>query len=179
METKSVVVAVRMDEETKAMWKRFAEREDRSLGNYLHRLLKREAERQDGVEVSLDSLRYEMLDCFERLRNELPKQKPRKEKTDPSPRDIVTDEDEVLTKESWLTWLEHVRLMSGYALNYAAAMQHYKEFCRLDGDGYDCDMLVKEITDRYTWKFPIIPNDWKQEKANGKGGGKPWWHDAK
>lgn len=52
---KVLSVTVRLSEETKMLWQMLADREERSIGNYLGWLLKREFNRlQDGT--SLDTL---------------------------------------------------------------------------------------------------------------------------
>jgi hypothetical protein len=91
---------------------------------------------------------------------------PEKPKKEGGPRAVDIDTGDVLTRESWLAWLNHMRKM-GAPLNYGAGELHFKEFCRHDADGYNCDTLVKEITERYPWKFPHIPNDWKRDKMKG------------
>lgn len=67
----------------------------------------------------------------------------------------------VCSKERWEQWVNHVRKV-GAPLNHGSAVMHFQEFCRHDAEGYNCNTLIKEITERYPWKFPYIPNDWKR-----------------
>jgi hypothetical protein len=134
--------SVKMAAATKEAWRRLAEAEGRSMGNYLERLLNREAMEH---EVTL----YDVMGRLEVIHALLVVKggkvsKPEAKDHGPSPYDIDTGE--IVTKETWHSWLNHLRGM-GTRLNHYSAMKHFEQLRELYDrpEQWNCDELVKEL----------------------------------
>jgi hypothetical protein len=70
--------------------------------------------------------------------------KPEAKDHGPSPYDIDTGE--IVTKETWHSWLNHLRGM-GTRLNHYSAMKHFEQLRELydSPEQWNCDELVKEL----------------------------------
>jgi hypothetical protein len=154
-------MTVRVSGDVKVLWKALADREGRSMTNYIERLLLREKERSEGREITLEDVYY----SIESIKQQLDKSSENKKRIERKENKLtaydVWEDKGVCTEESWEKWIAHMRKM-GVPLNHGQGELHFKEFCRYDSEGYNCDTLIEEITERYPWKFPYIPNDWRK-----------------
>jgi hypothetical protein len=159
VEGETTTATVRMSVKAKEAWHRLAEAEGRSMGNYLERLLDRAVSRD---ELTLPDILYQMLDKFDDLEGEVRRAvlKKKASKSEPSPFDIDTGE--VVTQETWHSWLNHLRGM-GMRLNHYAAMKHFeqlKEFYDCP-EQWNCDELVKDLI-KLAARSIYLPNSFKK-----------------
>lgn len=155
-----VSMTVRIDEDVKALLQELAERDGRSMAGYLEWIIQREYEVwQNGV-VSLESI-DKKLESILNLISESKKRsvKPREKK------ETAVDAWEdvgVCTKESWIAWINHLRL-SGKPINYYLAKKHFETLQLISEEDWNCDQLIKEIIEKGHASF-YIPSDWKKSR---------------
>lgn len=152
-------ITVRVPELVKELWKAMADREGRSLSNYLERLLLREQERIEKGAVTLDTLNIKLdnlLDCFSENKKRGTKNSEGKEKK-------LTAYDAwqpigVCAKENWERWVQHLHAC-GLHLNHYMAEKHFEKLIEINNDGWDCDDVIEYVITAGHRKF-YVPSEW-------------------
>jgi len=140
-ESGSTTATVRLPVRTKEMWKRMADADGRTMGNYLERLL-------DRVDSNESVTMADLMEKMDVLKNLL---KPKKTQRVKKPieslydMDITNDAgDELLSRESWVQWVDHLK-SSGKPPNSYILGKHLKSIEELYNQDWDCSAIIKRI----------------------------------
>lgn len=154
-------ITVRVPDPVKVLWKELADREGRSMSNYLERLLLREKERIENGSITLDTLYVKLdkvLDCISENKKRASNGKERKE----SPHDAWEDCG-VCTKESWDQWIDHLRKL-GKPPNYYRAEKLFGTLCEIRQEDWDCDLLIAYLIGKGHATF-YVPHEWREAEG--------------
>ena len=161
-----VMVAVRLPLSIKQTWQALAERQGRSMANYLERLLERENEQGD--RVTLDTLDGK-LDCLIELHRK--ENKPKKSingdgKKKLTAYDMDFDREYSVRPESWKLWIDHLHRCDVHLNHYQASI-HFDKFIELRKDEWDCNNLIEDLIKEGARKI-YLPYEWKLEEKKEK-----------
>jgi predicted transcriptional regulator len=161
----STTMTVRLSVAAKEAWKRLADRDNRSVGNYLEQLLAR-VEQRDSFDLADVMDQMEVIKTM--LRAKAKTVAPRKDKWEAlynMPLDAA-DGGEIMTRESWKDWIDHLRKMKYYPIeeytlkkNLELFEEHYNEY-------FNIDYLVSDLIKRNSRNVYIhseLMNKFKQE----------------
>ena len=142
----STTMTVRLSVESKEMWKRLADRDHRTVANYLDCLLKRIEQK--------DFCLADVMDQLDVIKDML---KPKEKKATVSKKDRfeelylmdITGSDgcEIMERGSWMEWIDHLRKM-GVRVNEYALEKHANLFKDHYVDGWNIDYLVADLIKR-------------------------------
>jgi predicted transcriptional regulator len=161
----STTMTVRLSVAAKEAWKRLADRDNRSVGNYLEQLLAR-VEQRNSFDLADVMDQMEVIKTM--LRAKAKTVAPRKDKWEAlynMPLDAA-DGGEIMTRESWKDWIDHLRKMKYYPIeeytlkkNLELFEEHYNEY-------FNIDYLVSDLIKRNSRNVYIhseLMNKFKQE----------------
>lgn len=165
-----VSVTIRVDEESKMLWRELADKEGRSLGGYLERVLTWMKDRELLMEASaLDVIADRLVVISNRLEEiTLHNKKSSKKKPFDTEKKLTAYDmefDDFLLEDSWRKWIDHLH-KSGVHLNHYQGKGQYERFRELDDTGINCNTLIKELIKR-TAKSIYVPIEWQRELAGG------------
>lgn len=142
----STTMTIRLSVESKELWKRLAERDHRTVGNYMECLLKR-------IEKK-DFCLADVMDQLDVIKTML---KPKEKKETVSKKDRfeelymmdITSSDgcEIMERGSWMEWIDHLRKM-GVRCNEYVLEKHSNMFKDHYTDGWNIDYLVEDLIKR-------------------------------
>jgi hypothetical protein len=135
------VVTMRLEEEIVDDLRDWAKAEGRSLANLMESWWRRERDRRLGSEVTLNVL-DDKLDRVMGLIESLKKKK----SSEPKLTAMDVDLCGVIDEDSWKEWVGHLRMMGVYP-NHYHAQGMVKQLVDLDKDGWDCEILLKELAE--------------------------------
>lgn len=161
-----VSVTIRMDEEAKVMWRELADKEGRSLGGYLERVLTWMKDRELLMEASaLDVIADRLVMISNRL-EEMTLQnnkKMSKKKSSESVKKLSAYDmefDDFLSESYWRKWIDHLHQSEVHLNHYQGKMQ-YERLREIDASGLDCEMLIDELI-KNTAKSIYVPFEWQR-----------------
>jgi predicted transcriptional regulator len=161
----STTMTVRLSVAAKEAWKRLADRDNRSVGNYLEQLLAR-VEQRNSFDLADVMDQMEVIKTM--LRAKAKTVTPRKEKWEALYNMSLdaADGGEIMTRESWKNWIDHLRKMKFYPIeeytlkkNLELFEEHYNEY-------FNIDYLVSDLIKRNSRNVYIhseLMNKFKQE----------------
>lgn len=175
-----ISVTIRIDEEVKEIWKRLAKKENRSLANYLARILLREEDYETGNSVTLESLDNKLDLIREDTKNIKRPGKPvSNEKKENKNRDelqqvLDLELPDTLSYEMWKDWNLYLIEKRGNRLTVKLATAMLERWQEADDNGWDLDDLVQEAMYR-KWSDAVWDKHINEERKEEK----PFWADAK
>ena len=165
-DSNSTTMTVRLSLEAKDTWKRLADRDNRSVGNYLEQLLAR-VEQRDSFDLSDVMDQLEVVKTMIRAKDKVVK--PRKEKWDAlynMPLDTKGGGD-LMTRESWKDWIDHLKKVRVYPINEYTLKNNLQSFEEYYHEmDFDIDYLVSDLIKRNAKSVYIhsdLMNNWKRE----------------
>lgn len=174
-----ISVTVRIGEEIKEIWKRLAKKENRSLANYLARLLIREEDYEKGNSVTLESLNNKLDLIREDTKNiKRPSKQVSNENKENKGRDelqqvLDLELPDTLSYEMWKDWVIYLREKRKNKLTVKLAMAMLERWVEADDNGWDLDELVQLAMQR-GWSDAVWDQHLKEREE-----AKPFWADAK
>jgi len=167
-----VSVTIRMDEEAKVMWRELADKEGRSLGGYLERVLTWMKDRELLMESSaLDVIADRLVTISNRL-EEMTLQNSKKlskKKSSESDKKLTAYDmefDDFLSEPYWRKWIDHLHQSEVHTNHYQGELQ-YKRFREIDDDGINCEALIDELIKR-TAKSIYVPLEWQRDLGKSR-----------
>jgi predicted DNA-binding protein len=141
----STTMTVRLSVESKEMWKRLAERDHRTVANYLDFLLKRIEQKDFCLADVMDQL--DVIKTM--LKPKEKKETKKKDRFDELYMMDITGNDglEIMERGSWMEWIDHLRKM-GVRVNEYALEKHANLFKEHYADGWNIDYLVADLIKR-------------------------------
>ena len=141
----STTMTVRLSIESKEMWKRLAERDHRTVANYLDCLLKRIEQKDFCLADVMDQL--DVIKTM--LKPKEKKETPKKDRFDELYMMDITGNDgrEIMERGSWMEWIDHLRKMA-VRVNEYALEKHANLFKDHYADGWNIDYLVADLIKR-------------------------------
>lgn len=137
-------ITVRVPDGVKELWKAMADRDGRSMTNYLERLLLREQDRFENGEVTLERLDKKL----ELILNSISesKKKPSSAKKDKTAYDAweLVDGEEICTRENWNKWITHLHKLGVHLTHYAGEL-HFDKLKDIWYADKDCDLIINHI----------------------------------
>lgn len=174
-----VPVSVRIDEKSKALWRELADKEGRSLGGYLERVLTWMKDRELLMEASaLDVIADRLVTISNRLEEitlhnhkKTTKEHGSKER---GSREILEqvlalELPSSLTSEAWKKWVLHLRMKKNNKLDVATAQAILERWTMAQDNGYDLEELVEIAIQRNT-ADAVYDSHIDQPKREGKRG---------
>ncbi len=155
-------ITVRVPDSVKVLWKEMADREGRSMSNYLERLLLREKEIIENGSETLDTLGDKLNIIMDFLSGN-------------KKRVVTNSEGKKLTaydawqpigiceEESWKKWIDHLHAC-GIHLNYYMAGKHFEKLVDIANQEWDCDDVIEYVITAGHRKF-YVPSEWIREEA--------------
>lgn len=175
-----ISVTIRISEEIKEIWKRLAKKENRSLANYLARLLIREEDYEKGNSVTLESLNNKLDLIREDTKNiKRPGKSVSNEKKENKNRDelqqvLDLDLPDTLSYEMWKDWNIYLIEKRGNRLTVKLATEILERWQEAYENGWDLDELVQLAIQR-KWSDAVWEKHLNEECKKEK----PFWVDAK
>ena len=175
-----ISVTIRISEEIKEIWKRLAKKENRSLANYLARLLIREEDYEKGNSVTLESLNNKLDLIREDTKNiKRPGKSVSNEKKENKNRDelqqvLDLDLPDTLSYEMWKDWNIYLIEKRGNRLTVKLATEILERWQEAYENGWDLDELVQLAIQR-KWSDAVWEKHLNEERKEEK----PFWADAK
>lgn len=175
-----ISVTIRISEEIKEIWKRLANKENRSLANYLARLLIREEGYEKGNSVTLESLNNKLDLIREDTKNiKRPSKQVSNENKENKGRDelqqvLDLELPDTLSYEMWKDWVIYLREKRKNKLTVKLATEILERWQEADENGWDLDELVQLAIQR-KWSDAVWEKHLNEERKEEK----PFWADAK
>lgn len=175
-----ISVTIRISEEIKEIWKRLAKKENRSLANYLARLLIREEGYEKGNSVTLESLNNKLDLIREDTKNiKRPSKQVSNENKENKGRDelqqvLDLELPDTLSYEMWKDWVIYLREKRKNKLTVKLATEILERWQEADENGWDLDELVQLAIQR-KWSDAVWEKHLNEERKEEK----PFWADAK
>ena len=175
-----ISVTIRISEEIKEIWKRLAKKENRSLANYLARLLIREEDYEKGNSVTLESLNNKLDLIREDTKNiKRPSKQVSNENKENKGRDelqqvLDLELPDTLSYEMWKDWVIYLREKRKNKLTVKLATEILERWQKADENGWDLDELVQLAIQR-KWSDAVWEKHLNEERKEEK----PFWADAK
>lgn len=175
-----ISVTIRISEEIKEIWKRLAKKENRSLANYLARLLIREEDYEKGNSVTLESLNNKLDLIREDTKNiKRPSKQVSNENKENKGRDelqqvLDLELPDTLSYEMWKDWVIYLREKRKNKLTVKLATEILERWQEADENGWDLDELVQLAIQR-KWSDAVWEKHLNEERKEEK----PFWADAK
>lgn len=176
-----VSVTIRMDEEAKGMWRELADKEGRSLGGYLERVLTWMKDRELLMEASaLDVIADRLVTISNRLEemtlqnskkvvkaNDSKRERDRERDRELMDNVISLDLPESLTPEVWKNWVIFLRVKRNNKLDVATAQKILERWQLAEDNGYDLDELV-ELAIQRNHSDAVYESHIDKPKSGGK-----------
>ena len=161
-----VSVTIRVDEESKMLWRELADKEGRSLGGYLERVLTWMKDRELLMEASaLDVIADRLVVISNRLEEiTLHNKKMVKKKSQDGVKKLTAYDmefDEFFSEPYWRKWIDHLHQSEVHLTHYQGKLQ-YERFREFDDTGINCESLIIELIKR-TAKSIYVPNEWQRD----------------
>jgi predicted transcriptional regulator len=162
----STTMTVRLSVAAKEAWKRLADRDNRSVGNYLEQLLAR-VEQRDSFDLADVMDQLEVIKTM--LRAKAKTVTPRKDKWEALYNMSLdaADGGEIMTRESWKDWIDHLRKMKVYPIEEYPLKKHLELFEGYYNDmDFNIDYLVSDLIKRGAKSVYIhseLMNEFRQE----------------
>lgn len=141
----STTINIRLSVQAKTALKRLAERDSRPVGNYLERLLERVEQPQAYTLADV----MDQLEAIKMMMKAKKESKPRKEKWEilyNLPLD-TKDGEELMTRESWISWIDHLKKMGCNPNEYSLKL-NLEMFEEYYNDDWNIDYIVSDLIKR-------------------------------
>jgi predicted transcriptional regulator len=161
----STTMTVRLSVAAKEAWKRLADRDNRSVGNYLEQLLAR-VEQRNSFDLADVMDQMEVIKTM--LRAKAKTVAPRKDKWESlynMPLDAA-DGGEIMTRESWKDWIDHLKEMRAYPISEYTLKKNLELFEGHYNGDFNIDHLVSDLIKRNSRSVYIhseLMNEFRKE----------------
>lgn len=141
-------ITVRVSDPVKVLWKQMADKDGRSMSNYLERLLLREKDRMENGSETLDTLGDKINNLIEiisenKKRGTKNSEVKDKKLTAYDAWELVNGE-EICTRENWNKWITHLHKLGMHLTPYAGGLQ-FNNLKDIWYEDKDCDLIINHI----------------------------------